>query len=96
MVPSGRGDGRGRERACDGCTVRGERGTVGQMSIPGEEEQSAHAERLAAMINELDDAAITSLAILDALAMSGLKLVRDDSGASDGAYRHAVEEIRGE
>ena len=62
----------------------------------GEPDQTDYAERLAMVLNQLDDSSITPLALLDALSMSRLKLVEDPAGASADAYRHAVEEIKGE
>ena len=61
-----------------------------------EHDQSEYAGRLVKVLNELDDSAVTVLSLLDALTMSGLKLVEDSAGASRDAYRHAVGEIVGE
>ena len=66
------------------------------MGAVGESEQSECAGRLARVLNGLDDWPITVVSLLDALSMSGLKLVEDAGGASADAYRHAAEEIVGE
>ncbi|HYL51123.1 MAG TPA: hypothetical protein VEZ15_04075 [Acidimicrobiia bacterium] len=61
-----------------------------------DEDQLERAERVTRMLSRLDGADVTVLALLDALSMSGLKLVDDASGDAGDAYRHAAEEIRGE
>lgn len=61
-----------------------------------DEDQLERAERVTRMLSRLDGADVTVLALLDALSMSGLKLVADTSGDAGNAYRHAAEEIRGE
>lgn len=66
------------------------------MGAVAEPDQTECAERLTRVLNELDDSAITTVSLLDALSMSGLKLVEDAGGASADAYRHAIEEITGE
>lgn len=61
-----------------------------------DQDQFERAERVTRMLSRLDGCDVTVLALLDALSMSGLKLVDDKSGDAGDAYRHAAEEIRGE
>ena len=61
-----------------------------------DEDQFQRAERVTRTLSRLDGSDVTVLALLDALSMSGLKLVDDKSGDAGDAYRHAAEEIRGE
>jgi hypothetical protein len=61
-----------------------------------EKDQFDRAERVTHVLSRLDGCDVTVLALLDALSMSGLKLVDDKGDDAGDAYRHAVEEIRGE
>ncbi len=61
-----------------------------------DQDQFDRAERVTHVLSRLDGCDVTVLALLDALSMSRLKLVDDDGGDAADAYRHAVEEIRGE
>jgi hypothetical protein len=61
-----------------------------------DQDQFDRAERVTHVLSRLDGCDVTVLSLLDALSMSGLKLVDDKSGEAGDAYRHAVEEIRGE
>jgi hypothetical protein len=58
------------------------------------QDQILRAERLTHVLGRLDECDVDVLALLDALAMSGLKLTEDDAGESRLAYQHAVEEVR--
>jgi hypothetical protein len=62
----------------------------------GEHDQTEYAERLASVLNQLDDGAITPLALLDALSMSRLKLIEDRRGTAEHAYRDAVADMKHE
>ena len=61
-----------------------------------DQDQFDRAARVTHVLSRLDGCDVTVLALLDALSMSGLKLVDDTGGDAGDAYRHAVEEIRGE
>jgi hypothetical protein len=58
------------------------------------QDQIACAERLTRVLGRLDECNVDVLALLDALAMSGLKLAEDDTGVARSAYEQAVEEMR--
>ena len=58
------------------------------------QDQILRAERLTHVLGRLDECAVDVLALLDALAMSGLKLTEDDAGEARAAYEQAVEEVR--
>ena len=58
------------------------------------QEQVDRAERLIHVLSRLDDCNVDVLALLDALAMSGLRLADDDGGVARLAYEHAVERMR--
>ena len=70
-----------------GLTATGE-------SAPMTQDQILRAERLTHVLGRLDECSVDVLALLDALAMSGLKLAEDDAGESRSAYQLAVEEMR--
>ena len=77
------------------------RGCTSRILVPHDvpvtdQDQFDRAARVTHVLSRLDGCDVTVLALLDALSMSGLKLVDDTGGDAGDAYRHAVEEIRGE
>jgi hypothetical protein len=52
------------------------------------------AERLTHVLGRLDECNVDVVALLDALAMSGLMLTEDDTGVARSAWERAVEAVR--